>query len=99
MAGYVIAEVTVTDPSGFGEYQQQVSATIAAYGGRYLVRGGATEPVEGEWNPSRLVIVEFDICSRRPGTSRRARPRRRARRARMCDSPRRSLRGPAGRAA
>ena len=60
MAGYVIAEVTVTDPAGFGEYQQQVSATIAAYGGRYLVRGGTTEPVEGEWNPSRLVIVEFD---------------------------------------
>lgn len=59
MAGYVIAEVTVTDPAGFGEYQQQVSATISAYGGRYLVRGGATEPVEGEWNPSRLVIVEF----------------------------------------
>lgn len=59
MAGYVIAEVTITDPAGFAEYQQQVSGTIAAYGGRYLVRGGAAETAEGEWQPRRLVIVEF----------------------------------------
>ena len=59
MAGYVIAEVAVTDPAGFAEYQRQVEGTIAAYGGRYLVRGGATETVEGEWQPRRLVVVEF----------------------------------------
>lgn len=34
-------------------------ATVAAYGGRYLVRGGAVEPLEGSWKPSRLVILEF----------------------------------------
>ena len=60
MAGYMIADVTVTDPEGFEEYRKLVSATIEAYGGRYLVRGGATEPVEGDWNPNRLVILEFD---------------------------------------
>lgn len=59
MAGYVIAEVSVTDPAGFAEYQQQVPGTIAAYGGRYLVRGGTAETAEGDWIPDRLVIVEF----------------------------------------
>ena len=43
MAAYVIADIKVTDSAGFAEYQQKVPATIAAYGGRYLVRGGASE--------------------------------------------------------
>lgn len=60
MPGYMIADVNVTDPEGFEEYRKLVSATIEAYGGRYLVRGGATETVEGDWSPSRLVILEFD---------------------------------------
>ena len=60
MPGYMIADVNVTDPAGFEEYRKLVSATIEAYGGRYVVRGGATETVEGDWNPSRLVILEFD---------------------------------------
>jgi uncharacterized protein (DUF1330 family) len=60
MPGYMIADVNVTDPEGFEEYRKLVAATIEAYGGRYLVRGGATDTVEGDWNPSRLVVVEFD---------------------------------------
>ena len=64
MAGYVIADVEVTDPAGFAEYQQLVGATIATYGGRYLARGGATETVEGDWQPRRLVILEFDSLER-----------------------------------
>lgn len=64
MAGYVIAEVNVTDPAGFEEYRQLVEATIAAYGGRYLARGGATETVEGDWQPRRLVLLEFDTLER-----------------------------------
>ena len=60
MSGYMIADVNVTDPEGFEEYRKLVSATIEAYGGRYVVRGGATETVEGDWNPSRLVVLEFE---------------------------------------
>ena len=60
MPGYMIADVNVTDPEGFEEYRKLVSATIEAYGGRYVVRGGATDTIEGDWSPSRLVIVEFD---------------------------------------
>ena len=59
MAAYLIADIEVIDSAGFAEYQQKVPATIAAYGGRYLVRGGATEVVEGAWSPHRCVVLEF----------------------------------------
>lgn len=59
MAGYVIAEVEVTDPAAYEEYRKLVPATIAKYGGKYLVRGGAVESKEGGWQPNRLVVLEF----------------------------------------
>lgn len=59
MAAYVIVEVNVTDPQLFAEYAKSVPATIAAYGGKYLVRGGAVEPKEGGWSPKRVVTLEF----------------------------------------
>jgi uncharacterized protein (DUF1330 family) len=59
MPAYVIAEVTVTDASTMEEYRKQVPATVARYGGRFLVRGGAHETIEGDWKPNRLVILEF----------------------------------------
>ena len=59
MAGYVIAEVEVTDPVLFEQYRAGVPATVAAHGGRYIVRGGAVTRVEGDWNPKRLIILEF----------------------------------------
>jgi uncharacterized protein (DUF1330 family) len=59
MPAYVIAEVTVTDPKTMEEYRKQVPATVARYGGRFLVRGGAHETLEGDWKPNRLVILEF----------------------------------------
>jgi uncharacterized protein (DUF1330 family) len=59
MAGYVIAEVEVKDAALFEEYRKEVPATIARYGGRYLVRGGAVETKEGGWSPKRLVVLEF----------------------------------------
>ena len=59
MPAYVIADVAVTDPALMDEYRKLVPATIAAYGGRFVVRGGAHQKVEGEWSPSRLVLIEF----------------------------------------
>ncbi|MDA0734482.1 MAG: DUF1330 domain-containing protein [Chloroflexi bacterium] len=64
MAGYVIAQLIVTDPAKFEVYRGQVSATIEQYGGKYLVRGGATETVEGDWNPQRMVILQFESVER-----------------------------------
>ena len=64
MAGYVIADVEVLDAAGFEEYRARVSETIAAYGGRYLVRGGETETKEGDWRPNRLIVLEFPSLAR-----------------------------------
>ena len=59
MAAYVIAHVEITDPQGFEEYRRLVPAVIAAYGGRYLVRGGALDRLEGDGILKRLVVLEF----------------------------------------
>ena len=59
MSAYVIAEVNVTDPDLFGEYRKLVPATLEKYGGRFVVRGGATETKEGGWSPARIVVLEF----------------------------------------
>ena len=59
MSAYVVAEVEVTDPASYEEYRKMVPATIARYGGKYLVRGGAVETKEGSWQPKRLVVLEF----------------------------------------
>ena len=59
MPAYIIAEVDVTDPAGFEEYRKLVPPTIQKYGGRYVVRGGATKTLEGGWEPKRLVVLEF----------------------------------------
>ena len=60
MAGYVIVHNEITDEPLFAEFRQRVAATIEAHGGRYLVRGGATEVIDGDWVPERIVVVEFD---------------------------------------
>jgi uncharacterized protein (DUF1330 family) len=59
MAAYVIAEVEVTDPATFEQYRREVPATLTPYGGHFIVRGGASETLEGDWQPKRLVILEF----------------------------------------
>lgn len=59
MAAYVLAEVEITNPEGYKEYTAHVPATIAQYGGRFLVRGGSSEVLEGEWPKCRRVLIEF----------------------------------------
>jgi len=59
MAAYVIADVNVKNPDAYQEYRKQVLATIEKYGGRFLVRGGEHEVLEGSWRPHRLVILKF----------------------------------------
>ncbi|HET7776514.1 MAG TPA: DUF1330 domain-containing protein [Azospira sp.] len=61
MAAYLLAEAAVTDPAAYETYKQLAQTAIAQYGGRYLVRGGASAVLEGDWKtPPRLVIVEFE---------------------------------------
>jgi uncharacterized protein (DUF1330 family) len=59
MAAYVIVDLTVTDLPTMEEYRKLVPATLAKYGGRFLVRGGAHQTVEGDWKPNRVVVLEF----------------------------------------
>lgn len=59
MAAYVIVSVKVQDRERYEQYKQLVPASLAAYGGKFIVRGGRVETLEGEWLPERLVILEF----------------------------------------
>ena len=64
MTAYVIVDIEVTDPAVYEEYKKLAPATVAAYGGRYLARGGQTEVLEGAWAPQRLVILQFESIAR-----------------------------------
>ncbi|MBS1269639.1 MAG: hypothetical protein MAG794_00590 [Gammaproteobacteria bacterium] len=59
MSAYIIVEVKVHDARLYEEYKGQVQPTLEKYGGRFLVRGGQIDLLEGDWNPSRLVVLEF----------------------------------------
>jgi uncharacterized protein (DUF1330 family) len=59
MAAYVIVDIVVKDQKMYDEYKLLSPAIVAAYGGKYLARGGKTEVLEGDWTPNRLVILEF----------------------------------------
>jgi uncharacterized protein (DUF1330 family) len=59
VAAYVVVDVNVEDPDRYAEYSKPVPESIAKYGGRFLVRGGACEALEGDWQPRRLVVIEF----------------------------------------
>jgi uncharacterized protein (DUF1330 family) len=59
MSAYIIVEVEVLDSDRYDKYKAMVPASLAEYGGRFLVRGGKVETLEGDWSPKRFVMVEF----------------------------------------
>ncbi len=59
MPAYLIADVDVKDPETYRTYSAQVPATIEQFGGKFLVRGGASRVLEGDWAPHRTVVLEF----------------------------------------
>jgi Uncharacterized conserved protein len=59
MSAYVIGEIEVTDAAVYEDYRKQVAATVQNHGGRFVVRGGKVEALEGGWAPKRLVVLEF----------------------------------------
>ena len=60
MSAYMVVEVDVKDPERYADYRTMVPASLEAYGGKFLVRGGAVERLEGDWEPSHFVVIEFD---------------------------------------
>jgi uncharacterized protein (DUF1330 family) len=61
---YVIAMVEIRDPVRYESYRQMVTPTITAFGGRFVVRGGRSEVLEGEWTSKRVVVIEFPSVER-----------------------------------
>lgn len=59
MLGYVIVNTEVTDEDGYAEFIARIPDVVATYGGKYLVRGGRTEYRYGDWQPGRVVVIEF----------------------------------------
>ncbi len=64
MTAYVVVDVAIHDAATYERYKELAPPSIAAYGGRYLVRGGETTPLEGSWRPERFVILEFPSAER-----------------------------------
>jgi uncharacterized protein (DUF1330 family) len=60
MPAYVIVDIDIVDPVGYGEYKKLASATVEKYGGKYIVRGGQVETLEGDWKPKRIVVLQFE---------------------------------------
>lgn len=59
MNAYIIVDVHITDPVKYEAYKKLTPGSLVPYGGRFLVRGGATETLEGDWDPGRIVVLEF----------------------------------------
>ena len=59
MAAYFLAEIEITNPTGYEAYRPLAAAAVQQYGGKFVMRGGVTEPMEGEWPNRRRVLIEF----------------------------------------
>ena len=64
MPAYIIVEIDIVEPVGYEEYKKLAGATVEKYGGKYIVRGGKTEVLEGDWRPKRIVVLEFESAQR-----------------------------------
>jgi len=59
MSAYFVIELDVEDGPSLAEYEREVTEHVVAAGGRFLVRGNDYRPIEGDWHPKRIIIVEF----------------------------------------
>ena len=59
MPAYIVVEVEVKDAERYAKYKDMVPPSLKKFGGRFVVRGGKTETLEGDWSPKRFVVVEF----------------------------------------
>jgi len=64
MSAYIIVNIDVIDPIGYAEYKRKAQEAVGLYEGKYIARGGKAETLEGDWEPKRLVILEFPTYDR-----------------------------------
>ena len=63
MSAYVILEIVVHDPERYKDYMKLAPPIVEQSGGKYLVRGGTAENLEGDWSPNRIVVLEFESAA------------------------------------
>ena len=59
MSAYIVGDITITNPERYRDYTAHTESTLEPFGGRFIVRGGEHETIEGDWAPGRLVVIEF----------------------------------------
>jgi uncharacterized protein (DUF1330 family) len=64
MPAYIVVDVTIHNAENYEDYKKLTPASIAAYGGKFIVRGSKTETLEGDWQPGRMVVIEFPTVER-----------------------------------
>ena len=64
MSAYLIVDIDIVDPVGFEKYKSRVVTLVESYGGKYLVATDRIEPLEGDWKPKRIVVIEFPSMQR-----------------------------------
>jgi uncharacterized protein (DUF1330 family) len=64
MKAYVLVDVTVTDPARYEDYKKLSPGSLQPFEGKFIVRGGMTETLEGDWQPGRIVVLEFPSLER-----------------------------------
>jgi len=64
MPAYIIVEIEILDSVGYEEYKKLAGSSVEKYGGKYIMRGGKTEVLEGDWQPKRIVVLEFESAQR-----------------------------------
>lgn len=64
MPAYILVEILIHNPEEYEQYKKLTPAAVAAYEGKFLVRGGTAEALEGAWNPERIVVLEFPTMDR-----------------------------------
>lgn len=64
MPAFVIVEIAIHDHEKYEDYKKLTPAAVAAFDGRFVVRGAQTESLEGDWNPERIVVLEFPSVDR-----------------------------------
>jgi uncharacterized protein (DUF1330 family) len=64
MPAYLIADTEITNPEKYEEYKRQVAPLVQRFGGRYCARGGGHQVLEGDWEPTRMVMLEFPDMDR-----------------------------------
>jgi uncharacterized protein (DUF1330 family) len=64
MPAYIIVQISVRDAKEYEEYKLMTPASLENYGGKFIVRGGQTETLEGSWQPGRLVVLQFPTAQK-----------------------------------